>query len=100
MTPDSRLAWTLGLTLLLWAPAAVGMITNDLDITKSGLIFLGALLFSWVGTGIVSHLVESYRQSNYQVESAKRQIEALERRHEDQREQRRRKSDSDQEEEP
>ena len=95
MNPDTWLSWTLGITLLLWSPAAISMASGNLDILKSGLIFLAALIFSWIGTGVVSHIVETYRNNNQQVEMAKRQIEALEKRHE---QQRRRASDAAEEE--
>lgn len=78
MTPDSRLFYTLIAALILWAPVAMSMATGGIEIFNGGLIFLGALLLAWIGSGIISSIITSYRNTNYRVDEAKRQIEKLE----------------------
>ena len=89
MTPDGRMAWTLGAALAAWSPAAIAMATGKVELLNGGLIFVAALIAAWIGTGIVSMIMENYQRSNRRVEEAKLQIQRLEQRAEARAERRR-----------
>lgn len=80
MSPHSRLKWTLIAALLIWAPAALAAFGNARDLPTAGLFFLGALGIAYIGTGVIAHISNGYRQTQHRVEFAKWQIREIERR--------------------
>ncbi len=94
MNPYSRMMYTLIGALLIWAPAALLTFNGKTDLTQAGLYFLGALLLAYIGTGIISHINHSYRQTAHRLFMAKRQIEIIERRQREEDELKRRSTDN------
>ena len=80
MSPYSRLAWALGSSLIIWAPVALSIVTKHTDLATGGIYYLGALLLTWFGTGLIDRIMAGYRQTSNRLELAKRQIELIERR--------------------
>jgi hypothetical protein len=80
MSPQTQLRWTIIAALLMWSPAAVATITGSSDILRSGILFVGALIVSYIGLTIIAYLINSYQQTQDMVARAQKQIEYIERR--------------------
>lgn len=80
MRPENRLIWTLGAALLMWAPAALGMISGHIDVVIGGFTFVAAIVLAYIATGVIDMITNGYRHTAQVAEHVKRQIEAIERR--------------------
>ncbi len=80
MNPHTRTAFALGGSLLIWSPVAISVLNGGTELSTGGLYYLLALVFAYIGTGVISMIMDSYKRSAMEVERAKRQIELLERR--------------------
>jgi len=89
MSPHTRTGLALAIALLLWAPSAIGSLSGGTEASTTGLVFLGALAFSWIGTGILQGLINGYADGIRKIEQAKLEIELLEARANEQQNRRR-----------
>ena len=80
MSPHTRLLYTLIAALAMWLPACMSVLTGRLEYWTGGLVFLGAVAFAHVGTGLISGLLNSYQHTQDMVAQAQRQIEIIEER--------------------
>lgn len=83
MTPHGRAEWALGLSLLIWSPVALAIVSGSIPLYLGGLYYLAALAIAWVGTGVIAGIVNNYRGVVDNLERAKREIEEIERRSQD-----------------
>lgn len=72
---DTRFGLTLGIALLVWAPAAIGLFNQSVSFTAALVRFAIALVLSFIGVTIVNKIIV-----NYGTENAVRQIQEAERR--------------------
>jgi hypothetical protein len=78
----ARLGWTLGVSLVLWAPVAMRIIKDQVDLPIGGLYYLIALFLAWFGTGIILTLASGYTaRSRQEAQRAMDEIREIERRH-------------------
>lgn len=78
MSPNTQLRWTIITALAMWAPAGLSVITGHIDIFRGGLLFVGALVISYIGLSIIGHLLNNYQRTQEMVMRAQRQIEMIE----------------------
>lgn len=57
MSAERRVSLALLASLIMWLPSMWWTLTGDLDIIKSGALYLFMLWLAWMGTGIVSRLL-------------------------------------------
>lgn len=73
MSPFTRFSWTLMLALLIWVPALIQLFRNDLALHIAILYLIGALVFAWIGMGLLEGLLNSYaREQQAALEKARR----------------------------
>ena len=80
MHPYQRLQWTIGFSLIIWLPVALGMLGDRIALAPGALYYVGALVFAWIGTGVIEKIINNYRATQNHVMRAQREIERIERR--------------------
>ena len=64
MGNDTRFAITLGATLLVWAPAGIGLWNGTVSFTSAALRFALALALCYFGVALVNRLIVRYGTEN------------------------------------
>lgn len=80
MSPQTQLRWTIIAALLMWSPVAYSLIFAGEDMLRGGLLFIAALVVSYIGLSVIAHLINSYQRTQHMVAQAQKQIEMIERR--------------------
>jgi hypothetical protein len=70
---DARIALTMGVALVSWSPAGLGLIRGSITFASAGVRLAIALLLAWIGVGILNRIVVAYGTAN-----AIRDIESVE----------------------
>ena len=76
MGTDTRFAITMGVTLLIWSPAAIGLFRGNIDFTWAAIRFALALALVSIAVSLINKLVVKYGTEN-----AVREIHEAEARH-------------------
>jgi hypothetical protein len=64
MGNDTRFGITMGVTLLIWAPAGIGIFNGNVSFTSAAFRFAIALALAYFGVSLVNKLIVRYGTEN------------------------------------